>query len=345
MCRVCFPHPDHELEYVHITLFSPMLRIVASGYDGTLHGWEGCSVADLDLKFAFEAHKSAVRCLAVCGDLLATSSTDESIQLYDMKKRRVLDRLLGVHECEVSSLAFARNPNAGSKVYLISGDVSGRILVWTTSGCKVIHELRGHKKAGAVTSIAVHPDGLVALSTAKDNAVRMWDLVNAKAAPRIKLDDFKEIGCVCWAPGKGSLYALVADERTLLVFEALNSSGTPVGSLVHPRRINSVCFIEDVMLATAGDDGIVRVVGADGTVSRTFAQGKWRSRAVAPLLSLQEEALIVGAFSDGFIRVWDLNEEADDPIKEIGVGTGSHMTCLVTGSVPEETTSKRLKHD
>jgi protein MAK11 len=305
-----------------------MLSIIAGAYDGTLHGWQGSVDEEIKLVFAFKAHESCIRSLDVMDSIACSAAADESIQVYDLNTRKVIDRMSGVHEDDVTAVAFAKDKDGD--LFLITGDLQGKLYVWAMKDRKVIHELKGHKQTSAVTSIAVHPSGRVALTTARDNSLRMWDLVNAKPAPRIKLDDFKVLTCACWSPDDGARYAIVGDNITVLIFDALSSSEKPLGLNKHPRRINAVKFVQDVVLVTACDDGILRVLGADGSLVRSFQpESRCRLRVVACTLEHDEGGLYVaGAFSDGTIRVWDLNEDNDEPRKILNMGTAAHVTSL-----------------
>jgi protein MAK11 len=319
---------------------STMLSIIAGAYDGTLHGWQG-TFDDMKLAFAFKAHESCIRSLDVMNAIACSAAADESVQIYDLEKRRVIDRMSGVHQDDVTAVAFAKDKDGD--LFLITGDLQGKLFVWTVKDRKVIHELKGHKQTSPVTSIAVHPSGRVALSTARDNSLRMWDLVKAKPAPRIKLDDFSLLSSACWSPDDGARYAIVGDDLTVLIFDALSSSDKPMGLNKHPKRINAIEFVQDVVLVSGCDDGILRVLGADGSVVRMFQpESKCRLRDVACLAVNKEKETdgdqglyITGAFSNGTIRVWDLNNDSDEPRTILNLGTTAHITSICIAWVKE----------
>jgi len=208
---------------------------------------------------------------------------------------------------------------------------------------KVIHELKGHKQDSAVTSLSVHPSGKVALSTARDNSIRMWDLVSAKAAPRTIFQRFATLSCICWSPGNGNFFALVGDDKTVLIMDSFSVTETPLGSFVHPKRVNALRFIQDVILASACDDGHIRIIGVDGSISREFTlDTPSRARDVAFLSRMpnpksegdvddddEEEIIVAGAFHDGTIRLWSLENDENDPIAVLNLGTVAHITCMV----------------
>lgn len=317
------------------------------------------------LIFAFSAHETSIKCCAISpsGKFGATGSSDESVQMYDLTRLRVVDKLLGIHESSVSSLAFT--PKEG---YLLSGDEQGRLIVW--EGTRAIHELKGHKRGTPATSIAIHPSSRLALTTSTDNSLRMWDLVNARAAPRKRIQEFAALTCVCWSPDlEGERYALVADERLVLIFD-LSSIGEEeggegkedealVGKFLHPRRVNSLCFIEDVVLVSGCDDGIVRVFGADGSLMRSFAPppspsnneeegassrggggganvAAARVREVRCVRSKDGNAhQVIAAYNIGLVRIWDLDDEGEEPVGEFRIGTSAHVTCMSVARVEE----------
>lgn len=48
----------------------------------------------MEPSFVTESHLQSVRCLASSGKLFASGSTDETIQLFDMKSRREIGSLV-----------------------------------------------------------------------------------------------------------------------------------------------------------------------------------------------------------------------------------------------------------
>ena len=181
------------------------------------------------------------------------------------------------------------------------------------------------------------PKCRVALSTAKDNSIRMWDLVQGKPAPRKRLDDFKTLSCACWSPD-GERYAVVADDRVVLVFDANSEDEAPTGLFTHPRRVNALKFVDDVVLVSASDDGWVRLLGADGSELRRLdcrrPNAPVRVRDVSLLMEDGEAAYVAAAASDGAVRVFDLHDDTEPAraVATLRAGSGAHITCMVTVS-------------
>lgn len=110
-------------------------------------------------------------------------------RIYNLRRKREIGVLLE-HTDEITCLAFI------GKGFLLSGGADSTICIWRTSDWLCLHKLGGHK--AAVTSIAPHPTGKLALSTGKDRTLRLWDLVKGRIAFITRLDEVGEK--VFWSP-------------------------------------------------------------------------------------------------------------------------------------------------
>ena len=187
-----------------------MLRIAACSYDGSLFGWkvrvdedeEGGGdglVAVMD--FGFNCSTGVLKCVAVSahGKYLACGGTDERIRVFNVAENRSMGEL-GLHEGGITCLAFFDDTHmiSGSEVCALFSvprpppvplsldrmsssavfpsfqDASLRI--WRCHDWECMHVLHGHKLA--ITDVAIHPSGKLALSVSKDNTLRLWNLVH-----------------------------------------------------------------------------------------------------------------------------------------------------------------------
>jgi WD40 repeat protein len=73
---------------------------------------------------------------------------------------------------DVTALEFV------ASTHLLSGGADNTICIWRCSDWVCLHKMGGHK--AAITSLSAHLSGRIALSTANDRTLRLWDLVKGR---------------------------------------------------------------------------------------------------------------------------------------------------------------------
>ena len=119
------------------------MKLAVGTYEGSLIGWESDYDADisgrtLSLAYAFSAHDTSIKAVAMSGATLVTGSGDETMKLYNLRTHREIGSLLE-HKDAVMALEFFGNGT------LLSGDHSGAICIWRTSDWTSLHTMTGHK--------------------------------------------------------------------------------------------------------------------------------------------------------------------------------------------------------
>ncbi|OHT14857.1 p21-activated protein kinase-interacting protein 1-like protein [Tritrichomonas foetus] len=130
------------------------------------------------LIFNFQPHDGAIRQLASSSRYIASGGYDGAISLFDLKVMKNIGSLVQHDDC-IESLAFFKN------FYLISGSADKTICLWRISDWGHMKQLKGH--TAALTSMAISPTGKFMLSTGKDGALRMWDLMHGHNARTRKI--------------------------------------------------------------------------------------------------------------------------------------------------------------
>ena len=102
------------------------------------------------------------------GQLVASGTTDGSIQVLDMETGDVLYTLSG-HSGPVGALAISPNGRL-----LVSGSGDRSLKVWDLWSGKLIKMLYGHK--AWVYGVAFSPDGQTVASVSRDQTLRLWDV-------------------------------------------------------------------------------------------------------------------------------------------------------------------------
>ena len=238
--------------------------LVAASYEGGLHGWavrDTESGVALKLGFSFGAHIGCVRAIATtpptsARQLLVSGGDDEIIRIYDLHSSASVGELQR-HVATVTSLEFCGRAAA----HLLSASADGVICVWRTRDWTCLHMLGGHK--GEVNCVRAHPSARIAISVGCDRTMRLWNLMEGRIA-FIKRLKRGAAHTLAWSAPSGERYALVCGTH-VLVYRTGDASadGDPLAvEISHPRRVHAIQFLAsscERLIATAGDEGVVRV--------------------------------------------------------------------------------------
>ncbi|XP_004695513.1 PREDICTED: p21-activated protein kinase-interacting protein 1 [Condylura cristata] len=264
--------------------------------------------------FTHHAHTASLSAVAVNSRFVVTGSKDETIHIYDMRKK-VDHGALVHHSGTITCLKFHGNR------HLISGAEDGLICVWDAKKWECLKSIRAHR--GHVTHLSVHPSGKLALSVGTDKTLRTWNLVEGRSAFIKNIKQNAHI--VEWSP-RGEKYVVVTLNQ-IDVYELGTASVS--GTIASKRRVSSVSFLSESVLAVAGDEDVVRLFDCDSQVC--LCEFKAHENRVKAMFSFEtpEHHIIVTASNDGFIKMWKLNEDQNvPPVLLCEVNTSARLTCL-----------------
>lgn len=294
------------------------VEVIVGSYEQVVFGYRVCPAAGqewgLEPVFTHHAHTACLSTVASNEQFVATGSKDETVQLYNMRTRTEHGALLH-HDGTISCLEF------GSSSHLLSGGEDGLLCVWSTKTWECLKSIKAH--AGHVTSLSVHPSGKLALSVGTDKKLRTWNLIEGRAAFTKNIKQNAQI--VQWSP-VGNKYAVVVNDH-VDIYDL--ESASIIGTLGHSKRISSVRFLKNELLAVAGDDEHVRVY--DLTSEKCICEFKAHENRVKALGSFEMDNLcvLVTASNDGFIKLWDFSAERQEAVCLLGqVNTTARLTCL-----------------
>ncbi|XP_020746745.2 p21-activated protein kinase-interacting protein 1 isoform X1 [Odocoileus virginianus] len=205
--------------------------------------------------------------------------------------------------------------------HLISGAEDGLICVWDAKRWECLKSIRAHK--GHVTFLSIHPSGKLALSVGTDKTLRTWNLVEGRSAFIKNIKQNAHI--VEWSP-KGEKYIVVILNR-IDVYQLDTASVS--GTITNERRVSSVTFLSESVLAVAGDEEVVRFFDCDSLTC--LSEFKAHENRVKDMFSFEtpEHHVLVTASSDGFIKMWKLEQDKTvSPSLLCEVNTNARLTCL-----------------
>ncbi|XP_051872474.1 p21-activated protein kinase-interacting protein 1-like [Pristis pectinata] len=307
------------------------LVVAAGSYQQVLFGYRLPSWRqswDPEADFTHHAHVASLTTVAVNDQYVATGSKDETIQLYNMKKKIDQGSLLH-HNGSITCLEFY------GKIHLLSGAEDGLICVWDTKKWECLKSIQAHK--GHVSSFSVHPSGRLALSVGTDKTLRTWNLIDGKAAFIKSLKQNAHI--VLWSPSGDSYVVVTNNQLDIYTLKTASISGT----ITCKKRIFSVKFITESVIAIAGDEEHVRLYDTDSRKCLSEFKAHETRVKVLYFFQVEQNNILATASSDGYIKLWKLNIEEiqSGPLLLSEVNTKARLTCLAVwlskpASVPQE---------
>jgi RNA polymerase sigma factor (sigma-70 family) len=200
------------------------------------------------------------------GKILAASSVDKEIALFDGATGRQLRQLQG-SSFSATSLAFAPDSRT-----LAAGDENGRITLWNCDTAKMVRQFRASvgDPIHPVWSLAFMPDGKGLISAGEDKMIRLWDPATGKEVRRFTGHQ-NEVRCAVLS-SDGKLLASAADSD-IRIWET--ASGKMIHRLTrHKEAIRGLAISADgKLLASGSKDGMVYLWDtATGTVRRPLPE-------------------------------------------------------------------------
>ncbi|CAK6441421.1 unnamed protein product [Pipistrellus nathusii] len=264
--------------------------------------------------FTHHAHTASLSAVAANSRFVVTGSKDETIHIYDMKKK--LDHgALVHHNGTITCLKFHGNR------HLISGAEDGLICVWDAKKWECLKSIKAHK--GHVTFLSIHPSGKLALSVGTDKTLRTWNLVEGRSAFIKNIKQNAHI--VEWSPRGEKYVVVILNKIDVYHLDTAAVSGT----ITNEKRVSSITFLSESVLAVAGDEEVVRFFDIDSLTC--LCEFKAHENRVKDLFSFEipEHHVIVTASSDGFIKMWRLTQDKKIPPSLLcEVNTNARLTCL-----------------
>ncbi|CAA20747.1 p21 activated protein kinase inhibitor Skb15 [Schizosaccharomyces pombe] len=286
-----------------------MLRFVVGTYTHLIYGVD----ADIERKkckplWLFEAHEGALTALAVDGIYLASTSSDETIKIFDHTRNvQIADVSVptDIANACIRDMCFTKN-------HLLACHDNGQISMWSKGSWLLVHTLKSSSHKG-ITGIAVHPSEKLALTVGGDGKLRLWDLVRGKGGKVLPLSTIPES-------------ILFLNESSFVIMsrrgiDAFKLDLTSLFSFSSKSQLNALCLYQSKLIV-GRDNGTVLVLDtSDGKILHEFTAHKKRVKSVYPV-----DDYLITASSDGSVCIWDKDWNL---VIEHNIPEGNRITCMV----------------
>jgi len=273
------------------------------------------------------------------GETCVTASNDETIQLYNCRTGRHLKTLYskkyGVH--------LARFTHRSSAIIYASTKEDDTIRYHSLHDNKYLQYFRGHKRR--VVSLEMSPVDDTFLSSAVDDAVRLWDLRSPAAQGHLRVQGHP---VVAYDPS-GAVFAVALNERNaILLYDIKKFDQSPfltitiddtaaLSQVSMPPRIPMITHLsfnqsgQYILVGTAGDvhyvvdsfsgDLLYRLVGHSGLEKADSVAVSMVPQAGASgqeLCWTPDGRMVVSGSTNGQLCVWSVPEaQGKAPVKTL----------------------------
>ncbi|KEP45219.1 WD40-repeat protein (notchless protein), related protein [Rhizoctonia solani 123E] len=318
-------HP-HAVQTLSI---SPDGQRIVTGYpDGSLAIWDMQTSA---VSRSRESHRDVVTCaiFAPHGNLVASSSHDATIRLWNVTEGLHDSHILAGHSGPVHSVAFSPN-----NTLIASGSSDRTIRLWDPNAVRPLHGPY-IEHSSRITSVAFSPDGTKLVSGSWDKTIRVWlvDLSNSRLGnnPLVLAGHSDSVTCVLFSPD-GSKIASGSVDKTIQIWDA--QTGTKSVSYTSPAKhsdsVTSIAFSP-----TGGYVGSCSLDGAiqlwDAITMSVYSQPFGHSSPVNVIAFSSDGCHLISGSTDMTTRAWEVVASSKIPIPRPGplVGHSSAVASVV----------------
>ena len=293
---------------LHLSLFDESAASSRDGRFVVLHGsddntvilWDVASDKTSVLRHERDAddNRKAVRqvtfaAFSADGRTLVTSSSDQSIRVWDVASARALTALRG----HTGIVVFAAFSTDGRMIVTAAGDHTARL--WEMPLGRQIAKFIGHKER--ITGAALSPDGRVLVTGSEDRTARLWDVATAKEL-KVLHGHQGGVRSANFSPD-GHIILTTSDDRTARLWDVASAKEIAVFR-GHKSLVDWAVFTPDGRNVLTKENGTVRLWDA-ATTGEDVKVLKGHEGEVRSIAFSGDGQTVVTAARDDTARLWD----------------------------------------
>ncbi len=301
----CLKNLAGHTDEVHGVAFSTDGRILASSsHDGTIKLWDLNTEKCLQ---TLKGHSSIVYSVAFSpilaspllprgvGGIVASSSHDSTIKLWDLTTGKCLQTLSG-HRSPVFSVVFSPDGQT-----LASSSEDRLVKLWEVNTGKCLRTLIGHQ--GGVWSVAFSPDGQTLVSGSSDRQVKLWDM-NTGNSLKTLVGYVDYVYTLAWSPNS-QIIATGSPNKEVRLWDV--ASRRCLKTLIgHEDWVYSVAFAPDGQtLATASLDRTIKLW--DINTQSCIKTLRGHESSVLSVAWSPDGKIIASGSADRTVRLWAIS--------------------------------------
>lgn len=214
--------------------------------------------------------------------------------LWDLEQGTVRHRF-EAHGGQVTALAFSPD----SRVLLTAG-ADRRIRGWHTDSGAELRSFAGHQ--GEITALAFSTDGEWFVSASADNTARVWSLETGEAGLVLRIPGVFIQAATFTPDGQRLVTADGSPTNNVRIWDLATQTTLHVLG-EHVGQVNSLGWVAEGHLATAGDDGTVRLWDIESGTQVRSLEGD--ADYLAGIVVSRSGSRVVAGSASGRIQAWN----------------------------------------